>query len=98
MLLRLKILAHRPAFAPVFKKMQQHEFLLLTVITVYIKLRRMKELQELRERKYVGTAQLADEAARLVLRFVPRQERQSVSPVPDERTVRYYTTEGLLSP
>ncbi|HJQ24716.1 MAG TPA: MerR family transcriptional regulator [Blastocatellia bacterium] len=58
----------------------------------------MKELKELRERKYIGTAQLADEAARLVLRFVPRQERQSVSPVPDERTVRYYTTEGLLSP
>jgi DNA-binding transcriptional MerR regulator len=59
----------------------------------------MKErLKELRGRKFIGTAQLADEAARLVSRFVPRQERQSVSLVPDERTVRYYSTEGLLAP
>ena len=55
-------------------------------------------LKELRARKFVGTAQLADEAARLVSRFVPRQERQSVSQLPDERTVRYYSTEGLLAP
>ncbi len=59
----------------------------------------MKErLKELRGRKFIGTAQLADEAAQLVSRFVPRQERQSVSLVPDERTVRYYSTEGLLAP
>ena len=55
-------------------------------------------LKELRGRKFIGTAQLADEAAQLVSRFVPRQERQSVSLVPDERTVRYYSTEGLLAP
>ena len=55
-------------------------------------------LKELRGRKFIGTAQLADEAARLVSRFVPRQDRQSVSLVPDERTVRYYSTEGLLAP
>src|ERR1051325_10032443 len=59
----------------------------------------MKErLKELRGRKFIGTAQLADEAARLVSRLVPRQERQSFSLVPDERTVRYYSTEGLLAP
>jgi DNA-binding transcriptional MerR regulator len=55
-------------------------------------------LKELRGRKFIGTAQLAEEAARLVTRIVPRQERQSVSPVPDERTVRYYSAEGLLAP
>jgi DNA-binding transcriptional MerR regulator len=54
--------------------------------------------KEWRGRKFIGTAQLADEAARLVSRFVPRQERQSVSLVPDERTVRYYSTERLLAP
>src|ERR1044071_7905728 len=57
-----------------------------------------ERLKELRGRKFIGTAQLADEAAQLVSRFVPRQERQSVSLVPDERTVRYYSTEGLLAP
>lgn len=55
-------------------------------------------LKELRGRKFIGTAQLVDEAARQVSRFAPRQERQSVSLVPDERTVRYYSTEGLLTP
>ena len=55
-------------------------------------------LKELRGRKFIGTAQLADEAARLVSQIVPRQERQSVSLVPDERTVRYYSAEGLLAP
>ena len=52
----------------------------------------------LREQKFVGTAQLAEEASRLLSRLVPHQERQSVSLVPDERTVRYYSAEGLLSP
>jgi DNA-binding transcriptional MerR regulator len=55
-------------------------------------------LKELRGRKFIGTAQLADEAARLVSQIVPRQGRQSVSLVPDERTVRYYSNEGLLAP
>src|SRR5215216_5467 len=58
----------------------------------------MKENKDLRTQKYVGTAQLADEAARLISRFVPRQERGSVSELPDERMVRYYSTEGLISP
>jgi len=56
------------------------------------------KLKDLRGQKYVGTAHLADEAARLISQFVPRQERGSVSEVPDERMVRYYSAEGLISP
>ena len=55
-------------------------------------------LRSLRDQKYVGTVELADEASHLISRLVPRQERGSVSEVPDERTVRYYMTEGLISP
>jgi DNA-binding transcriptional MerR regulator len=59
----------------------------------------MKEkLKDLRREKFIGTAQLAGEAARLIGQFVPRQERGSVSEVPDERMVRYYSAEGLISP
>jgi DNA-binding transcriptional MerR regulator len=55
-------------------------------------------IKSMKAQKYVGTAQLADEAARLISQLVPRQERGSVSELPDERTVRYYSAEGLLSP
>ena len=58
----------------------------------------MMDIKELRTQKYVGTAQLADEAARHISRFVPRQERASVTELPDERMVRYYSAEGLISP
>src|ERR1044071_9506044 len=59
----------------------------------------MKEkLKNLRGEKFIGANRLADEAARLIPQFVPRQERGSVSEVPDERMVRYYSTEGLISP
>jgi DNA-binding transcriptional MerR regulator len=58
----------------------------------------MKEkLKDLKERKFIGAVELADEAARLVARYVPRQERGSVSEVPDERMIRYYSQEGLIS-
>jgi DNA-binding transcriptional MerR regulator len=57
-----------------------------------------KKLGELRNQKYVGAIELADEAARLVGRFVPRQERGSVTELPDERMVRYYSSGGLISP
>ncbi|HJQ69914.1 MAG TPA: MerR family transcriptional regulator [Blastocatellia bacterium] len=55
-------------------------------------------LKKLKNQKYVGAVQLADEAARVINQYVPRQERASVTEVPDERMVRYYTTEGLISP
>src|SRR5438876_3184694 len=71
----------------------------LTVITVHTILssRMTEKLKTLKQRKYVGAVEFADEAARLVWQFVPRQERGSVTEVPDERMVRYYTAEGLLS-
>jgi DNA-binding transcriptional MerR regulator len=59
----------------------------------------MKEtLAQRRDRTYVGTRELAAEAAGLVQAFAPRQERGVVGEVPDERMVRYYLSEGLLSP
>lgn len=59
----------------------------------------MKDIiSDLKAHKYVGSAQLADEAARLISRLVPRQARGSVAELPDERMVRYYSAEGLISP
>ena len=57
-----------------------------------------KKIGALRDQKYIGAVQLSDEAARLVSQFVPRQERGSVTELPDERMVRYYSTGGLISP
>jgi len=57
-----------------------------------------EKLKSFRGQKFVGTTQLADTAARFIGEFVPRQERGSVSEVPDERMVRYYSGEGLISP
>ena len=54
-------------------------------------------LKSRKHRKYIGALEFADEAARLVGQFVPRQERGSVTEVPDERMVRYYIAEGLIS-
>ncbi|MGA9767757.1 MAG: MerR family transcriptional regulator [Blastocatellia bacterium] len=55
-------------------------------------------MKSFRGQKFVGTTQLADMAARLITELVPRQERASVTEVPDERMVRYYSAEGLISP
>jgi len=57
-----------------------------------------EKVKSLKGQKFIGATQLADEAARLVGELVPRQERGSVSEVPDERMVRYYSAEGLISP
>lgn len=56
------------------------------------------ELEAAREQKYVGVAELTEAAAKIltVRGFV--QERATVSDVPDERTVRYYLSEGLIAP
>jgi DNA-binding transcriptional MerR regulator len=56
-----------------------------------------EKLKSLRHKKYIGAVEFADEAARLIGQFVPRQERGSVTEVPDERMVRYYIAEGLIS-
>ena len=55
-------------------------------------------LEKTRQAKYVGVAELADEAAKILAEIGPAQERGTVSEVPDERTIRYYLSEGLLSP
>lgn len=52
----------------------------------------------MRHARYVGVAGLADEAAKILTESGLAQERGTVSEVPDERTVRYYLTEGLVSP
>ena len=55
-------------------------------------------LEKTRQAKYVGVAELTDEAAKILAEIGPAQARGTVSEVPDERTVRYYLSEGLLSP
>lgn len=56
------------------------------------------ELEAVRQRKYIGVAELSQQAAVILSESGPVQERGTVSEVPDERTIRYYLTEGLLSP
>jgi DNA-binding transcriptional MerR regulator len=55
-------------------------------------------LEKMRHTKYIGVAELASEAARILAESGPAQVRGTVSEVPDERTIRYYLTEGLVSP
>jgi DNA-binding transcriptional MerR regulator len=55
-------------------------------------------LEAARHRRFVGVAELAQEAARVLAQAAYTQERGTVSEVPDERTVRYYLSEGLLPP
>lgn len=49
-------------------------------------------------RTFVGAAELASAAARILSESGPIQERGTVRDVPDERTIRYYLSEGLLAP
>lgn len=55
-------------------------------------------MEKVRGAKYVGVAGLAVEAAKILSGSGLAQARGTVTEVPDERTVRYYLTEGLLSP
>jgi DNA-binding transcriptional MerR regulator len=55
-------------------------------------------LEELRRQRFVGVAELAAVAARVLAERGPVQARGTVSELPDERTVRYYLTEGLIAP
>jgi len=57
-----------------------------------------RNLDSLQQKKYVGVAELANEAARVLRGSGPMQEKATVTEVPDERTIRYYLNEGLLSP
>lgn len=55
-------------------------------------------LDTLRGRKYIGVVELAKQAAILLAEIGTTQDRGTVSEMPDERTLRYYLAEGLLSP
>ena len=56
-------------------------------------------LEAERQGKYVGVAGLAEAAARILAESgAARQGRGTVTELPDERTVRYYLTEGLVPP
>jgi DNA-binding transcriptional MerR regulator len=55
-------------------------------------------LEKTRHTKFVGVAELANEVARILRESGMAQARGTVSEVPDERTIRYYLTEGLISP
>ena len=49
-------------------------------------------------RTFIGVAELVEEAAKILSEIGTVQERGTVRDVPDERTVRYYLSEGLLAP
>lgn len=53
---------------------------------------------DLRQKRYLGVSELAACAASLISELELDQERGSVSETPNERTMRYYLTEGLLAP
>lgn len=55
-------------------------------------------LEKARNRKYIGVAELAAEATVVLTEIGTAQERGTVTEYPDERTVRYYLSEGLISP
>jgi len=55
-------------------------------------------LENLRSRKYVGVVELAKQAGVILAEIGTTQDRGTVSEMPDERTLRYYLAEGLLSP
>ena len=55
-------------------------------------------MENLRSRRYIGVVELAKQAAILLAEIGTTQARGTVSELPDERTLRYYLAEGLLSP
>src|SRR5918911_1599346 len=57
-----------------------------------------ERIERMRDVKFTGVAELAGEAAKILSGSGLAQERGTVSELPDERTVRYYLAEGLISP
>ncbi|HEX7956283.1 MAG TPA: MerR family transcriptional regulator [Pyrinomonadaceae bacterium] len=58
-----------------------------------------KWLEAARGARYVGVAELAQEAARILSESGGAQQaRGTVTELPDERTVRFYLSEGLVPP
>jgi DNA-binding transcriptional MerR regulator len=55
-------------------------------------------LERERGKKYVGLLEFARVSEAILAEFDIEQKRGTVSLVPDERTIRYYLTEGLIQP
>jgi len=51
-----------------------------------------------RGEKFIGTSELAKAAEARLRALGARQDRGTVSEIPDERTIRFYQSEGLLDP
>lgn len=73
-------------------------YLLLTVNTVGCKMRGAmgRRVESERGKKYVGLPEFAMVCERVVSDLALEQERGTVTTVPDERTIRYYISEGLI--
>lgn len=56
------------------------------------------QLEKIRGQKYIGVVELAKQAAGILAEIGTTQDRGTVSAMPDERTLRYYLAEGLISP
>ncbi|HEV2802705.1 MAG TPA: MerR family transcriptional regulator [Pyrinomonadaceae bacterium] len=56
------------------------------------------QLDKMRGQKYIGVVELANQASRILAEIGTTQARGTVSEMPDERTLRYYLAEGLISP
>lgn len=73
--------------------------MLLTTTVVWTIVPAMSaSLEKIRGQKYIGVVELANQAARILAEIGTTQDRGTVSEMPDERTLRYYLAEGLLSP
>jgi len=55
-----------------------------------------KALEDHRSNEYVGVRELADAAERILRELQPEQTKGTVSDYPNERTIRFYLSEGLL--
>ena len=53
-------------------------------------------LEKERGRRYIGLPEFAQTGERILSQLALEQERGTVTSVPDERTIRYYLSEGLI--
>lgn len=55
-----------------------------------------RALEDQRPSEYLGVRELADAAERILRELQPEQTKGTVSDYPNERTIRFYLSEGLL--
>ena len=56
------------------------------------------ELDQIKQVQYIGVKELADAAEQILKETGSSQEKGTVTEYPNERTIRFYITEGLLPP